>query len=229
MCSTEQDRMMASPRDSFGLEMEMKPAQRVAQVTLVAVLVIAAAGIARASIPDRHGVFHGCVNSHTHVLTVRTTSKCPHGTKSISWNERGATGARGKTGAAGRDGVVDAYSVTVSNLATVGTSGVFTPVVTSPKLPAGHYTWTASAALTSNDIANHATIDCDLINPVHDDQGTGAQAVLFGKGTLSYSGAITLTHSRTLSYGCVSDGNGNVTTQAAEATITLVPVHALHS
>jgi hypothetical protein len=50
------------------------------------------------------GVIHACYKSRSGALFVVKGGKCPRGTKSLSWNQRGPTGSTGQKGAAGAKG-----------------------------------------------------------------------------------------------------------------------------
>lgn len=70
---------------------------RVIMVAAGACGVIVAAGgatAALASIPSANGVIHGCYSS-TGALRVVNATTCPAGQKTLSWNQKGATGPAG--------------------------------------------------------------------------------------------------------------------------------------
>jgi hypothetical protein len=100
-----------------------------ANVTSVTALVFAMAGGAYAlsGVPDRGGVFHGCVSNSTGVLrVVKSASSCQkaktvrrHGKRvrlpgefAVAWNQKGQPGANGANGINGTDGQNGATKVT---------------------------------------------------------------------------------------------------------------------
>jgi hypothetical protein len=79
------------------------------RLTLVAVAVVAALGLAAAvgaSIPDGGGVIHGCYNPSGGLRVIDTTSggKCSPGDKAVNWNVQGPTGPQGPQGQKGDKG-----------------------------------------------------------------------------------------------------------------------------
>jgi hypothetical protein len=89
-----------------------------ANVVATGALFIALGGGAYAvsGIPDRSGVFHGCVSNRTNLLrVVRSTSSCHKakgrgvrrdpGEFAVSWNQRGVRGVQGVEGVQGVQGV----------------------------------------------------------------------------------------------------------------------------
>ena len=68
-------------------------------------LFIAATGFAVGAIPSRTGAIHACYKTRSGALFVVNGSKCPKGTKSLAWNQRGPTGSTGQKGATGAQGV----------------------------------------------------------------------------------------------------------------------------
>jgi hypothetical protein len=68
----------------------------------------------QASIPDAHGVIHGCYSTNGAKATNgaqlnivdSAVASCNGNNTAISWNQRGPTGAKGATGSAGQDGSI---------------------------------------------------------------------------------------------------------------------------
>jgi hypothetical protein len=92
----------------------------------VVALVIAATGFAIAKIPGKGGVVHACYKKKGGALRVVKGTKCPRGTKALSWNQRGrkgSKGAAGSTGATGKTG--DAGTATA--FARVAADGTLEP------------------------------------------------------------------------------------------------------
>jgi hypothetical protein len=66
---------------------------------------LAAGGIAYASIPGPGGVIHGCyLKQGGNLRVVDSAASCKSSEGSLSWNQRGVTGATGTSGAAGTTG-----------------------------------------------------------------------------------------------------------------------------
>lgn len=70
-------------------------------------LFIAATGFSIAATRPS-GVIHACYKTRSGALFVVKGSKCPKGTKSLSWNQRGPAGSTGLKGAAGARGATGA-------------------------------------------------------------------------------------------------------------------------
>ena len=90
-------------------------------------LVAAGAGIeAIASIPDAHGVIHGCYSKSTGALRVIDSAKhkCPRGTKSLNWNQRGPRGPRGARGALATTPINVSYTTTRATAYTLKTNNL---------------------------------------------------------------------------------------------------------
>jgi hypothetical protein len=82
--------------------------RRLSLIAVAAVLALAVAPAAIAAIPAASGVIHGCYSTaSTHTLRVIDTakvSKCPSGTKSLTWSQRGPQGLQGIQGNQGPPG-----------------------------------------------------------------------------------------------------------------------------
>jgi hypothetical protein len=87
------------------------------RLAFVAILALAGAGIAFATIPDSAGVVHGCYSAKNGALRViDSTAKCASGELPLNWNQQGpkgdagpigpqgAVGPKGDTGATGPQG-----------------------------------------------------------------------------------------------------------------------------
>jgi hypothetical protein len=92
----------------------------VAAVATVALL--AAGGIAYATIPDSAGVIHGCYQQATGALRVidSATESCRSTEAALSWNQTGPPGPQGPAGPAGPQGSpgLSGYEVVTQNTAT---------------------------------------------------------------------------------------------------------------
>jgi len=75
-------------------------------IVALAALFIAVTGFALAAIPGRDRVIHACYKKQGGALSVVAGGKkCPRGTRALSWNQQGRTGANGPKGANGQAGV----------------------------------------------------------------------------------------------------------------------------
>jgi Collagen triple helix repeat (20 copies) len=77
-------------------------------VAAFAILMVAA-GVAYASIPDSTGVIHGCYTTGTGQLRVydsqsSTAKKCSSNERALTWNQQGPQGAQGPQGPQGAQG-----------------------------------------------------------------------------------------------------------------------------
>jgi hypothetical protein len=74
-------------------------------IVALAALFIAVGGFAFAAIPGPDGVIHACYKKRGGALSVVAGGKkCPRGTRALSWNQLGPTGAKGPKGANGTKG-----------------------------------------------------------------------------------------------------------------------------
>ncbi|HXB17000.1 MAG TPA: hypothetical protein VNV44_14790 [Solirubrobacteraceae bacterium] len=67
-------------------------------------LFVAVTGFAVGAIPNHKGVISACYKAKTGALSVLKGHKCPKGSRSLSWNQRGVSGVTGATGAKGTAG-----------------------------------------------------------------------------------------------------------------------------
>jgi hypothetical protein len=88
---------------------------RYALLVLALGIAVGGGAYALSAVPDRAGVFHGCVNKKTKVLRVvdsasqcrKTVRRGKHkqpGETAIAWNQKGAPGTNGTNGANGANG-----------------------------------------------------------------------------------------------------------------------------
>jgi hypothetical protein len=75
--------------------------RKLAVVSGIAMLGLAAAGIAYATIPDSGGVIHGCYDTKTGALRVIDAGSCAGKEGALNWNQTGPQGPPGPTGPAG--------------------------------------------------------------------------------------------------------------------------------
>lgn len=117
-------------------------------VALFAVFVAVGYAAAGSRIPDRAGVFYGCVNDQAGALRLLSDpSRCPKairldhrmvGERVVSWSQRGPVGATGRTGSAGASGADGA-----TRLGVRATSGAI--AMTCTQLQDGSYSCSGAA------------------------------------------------------------------------------------
>lgn len=123
--------------------------------------VIAAGGVAYATIPSADGTIYGCYHDKGGTLRVidDTVSQCRSTETAISWNQIGPQGPQGLKGEDGKDGADGAKG----DQGSAGTSQAFTVtgelinvsrggrgVVASKSVPAGSYVLSASVSALAN-------------------------------------------------------------------------------
>jgi len=110
---------LASARKGIGMKFLLSGRVRV--TALVAVVVgLAVGGIAYASIPDSHGVIHGCYQNGGNLRVIdSSTGSCRPSEVALNWNQTGPTGERGPTGGRGPTGStgISGYQVVTVNSA----------------------------------------------------------------------------------------------------------------
>ena len=127
---------------TFGKSLVSRPARTTAVVALV--LVLLAAGVAYAAIPDGSGVIHGCRDKRTGTLRVidSATSGCKAKETALNWSQ---TGPQGPVGPQGPQGAPDEARPSVAYSATGSQSlGSDYAQVVALTLPAGSYVLTAA-------------------------------------------------------------------------------------
>jgi hypothetical protein len=105
-------------------------------VAALAFLVIA--GTASGALPDKNGVFHGCVNKTTGALRlVGPRAHCKRGEKSVTFNQKGQPGTPGRNGSNGQNGT--------SVAARIRSTGPMTLSNSPQDYPLTANTWTQKA------------------------------------------------------------------------------------
>jgi hypothetical protein len=79
--------------------------ETLAGVVVVAVVGVAAAGVAFGAIPGVGGEIQGCYSKQGDLRVVNAASDCRKGEKALAWNQAGQDGQDGQDGQAGQDGV----------------------------------------------------------------------------------------------------------------------------
>src|SRR5581483_2006916 len=155
------------------------------------VAVLAASGIAYATIPDANGVIHGCYATKDGSLRVVDTGSggaCDaKKEKPLDWNRSGPTGPAGPTGVSH-----GYYSYGgILSFTTLGWS--FATVGQLKALPAGTYVVTARGLV--EDLPNDQEAECKLVAGGNDVQETLVDTYAVGSPRLPFtlSAAVTLT------------------------------------
>lgn len=175
-------------------------------VPIAIVVVLAAGGIAYASIPDSGGVIHGCyqkTNGSLRVIDTEAGGKCSSNENSLSWNQTGPAGPRGPS---------DAY------LASDGGKpiGLSPTTLVSLTLPAGNYTLIAKTGvydLSSADIvdcllqAGTSTLDEDKVRV------DGLTTTNDDNEFMDLIGVVSLASTGTVSVVCTSSNSASENTQ----------------
>lgn len=107
-------------------------------IGIVAGALLVGGGYALAT--TRDSVVRACVNPKTHALTVAVRGRCPRRYRSISWNQRGPSGAAGRAGRPGRPATVSIGTVTTEpagSAATVTNAGSSTRAILNFGIPSG--------------------------------------------------------------------------------------------
>jgi hypothetical protein len=172
------------------------------RAAMVAVVLTAAlaggASVALASIPDSHGVIHGCYQTAgtAHALKVinnRSTARCPRGYTSLNWNQAGPKGS---------SGVSHGYSTESIDGHTLSSSSN-TTVVATPKLPAGSYIVNATVSFTA--VTGENIVQCFLTHAPGNASG-GTVSANNGLTTIPLTAGITLTAPTTIAVQCAGSG-----------------------
>jgi hypothetical protein len=211
-------------------------------IALVGLLV--AGGVAYATIPDDHGVIHGCYTRSGGSLRVidAGVTNCSAKETALNWSvtgppgpagpagatgpqgvpgPQGSQGQQGLQGAQGQSGVSHAYygSATQSS---VGTSA--TTVVTMPSVPDGSYVITGLTKF--DDGLDEPFVDCWLyVNGAKIQETFGEIQLKSGLGELPVVFATTLTGGG--SFIELKCGSSDSTT-TADANLALVAVNAIN-
>jgi hypothetical protein len=82
----------------------LRKRRKLAVVSGIAILGLAAAGIAYATIPDSGGVIHGCYDTKTGALRVIDAGGCVSKEAALNWNQTGPQGPQGIQGVPGPQG-----------------------------------------------------------------------------------------------------------------------------
>ena len=129
--------------------------RRTAFLPLATVAVLAAGGIAYATIPDAGNVFHGCVKEDNGMLRLIDTSssgpsgRCRENETAVSWNQTGPPGEAGANGDPGPPGVSGLQTVTLASI-----SNSVSPKEAAVLCPAGKRAIAGGAAILGGSVAS---------------------------------------------------------------------------
>jgi len=171
---------------------------RAAAVT--ALLLAAVAGttsIALASIPDSHGVIHGCYQTkgtahNLKVINNKVTARCPRGYSALNWNQAGPKGPAGLS---------HGYSTESIDGHTLGSSSE--TVVATATLPAGSYIVNATVTVTAATGENIA--QCFITNASGNASG-GTVSANNGITTIPLTAGLTLSAPAVIAVQCAGSG-----------------------
>jgi hypothetical protein len=193
----------------------MRTPVRAAMVATVFIAaVVGGTSIALASIPDSHGVIHGCYQTtgtahNLKVVNNRVTAHCPRGYTSLNWSQ---------TGPKGSSGLSHGYSTESIDGHTLSSSSN-TTVVATAKLPAGSYIVDATVSFTA--VTGENIVQCFLTNAPGNASG-GTVSANNGLTTIPLTAGVTLTAPATIAVQC--SGSGATTGE----NISAIAVNALN-
>ena len=195
--------------------------------TVAVFLALGGGAYALSGIPDRGGVFHGCVSNRTGVLRViKSASSCQkakargkhktRGESAITWNQQGPPGLKGLQGGQGVQGQKgDTGAAGPSDIHIVGVGAVSindsnVKVVASLTVPAGSYLLGASLKAERTSAAGTSTgVSCSLEegNPAApttfwDTKDTSTLNDASVRDSLTLAGADTFNATKTINVAC---------------------------
>lgn len=193
----------------------MRTPVRVATMALVLSAAVAGgATVALASIPDSHGVIHGCylTKGTVHNLNVvnnRVTARCPRGYSALNWSQTGPRGAVGLSRGYSEESI---DGITLS-------SSSNTTVVTTATLPAGSYIVNATVSFTA--VTGENIVQCFLTHAPGNASG-GTVSANNGLATIPLTAGVTLTAPAKIAAQCSGSG------QTTGENVTAIAVNALN-
>ena len=180
----------------------MRTPLRAAAVAAALLAVLAGAtSVALASIPDSHGVIHGCYQTSgtAHKLTVinnAVTAHCPRGYSGLNWSQAGPKGSPGSAG------LSHGYSTESIDGRTLSESSDTTVVATST-LPAGSYIVNATVTFTA--VTGENIAQCFITGAGGSASG-GTVAANNGITTIPLTAGITLSSPAAIAVQCAGSG-----------------------
>jgi hypothetical protein len=190
------------------------PLRAAAVAMVLTAVVVAGTSAALASIPDAHGVIHGCYQASgtAHELKVinnHVTARCPRGYSSLNWSQ---------TGKKGPSGLSHGYSAESIDGFTLSSSSN-TTVVATAKLPAGSYIVNATVSFTA--VTGENIVQCFLTHAPGNASG-GTVSANNGLTTIPLTAGVTLAAPATIAVQC--SGSGSTTGE----NISAIAVNALN-
>jgi hypothetical protein len=195
---------------TFGLSRIPRPSATM--VVAFIALFIAATGFAVGAIPARNDAIHACFKTRNGALSILKGTKCPKGSRSLSWSQQGPKGSSGRNGAAGAAGAKGANGGqgpqgAKGDAGTAGTAAAYARVALDGSLEPGD-----SGRQNKNIIA---------VDVEHD--------VTTGEGHYCFGGLPFGVASAMVSPDSAGDINGNVITSVAvQRGVTLGSCDAAH-
>jgi hypothetical protein len=201
------------------MRLSFQPARRLLTgrtlpVVAAAALLTVAGGVAGAATASGTSTVHACYSTKTRALSLARGSRCPSGTRAISWSQSGPKGPAG---------VVTGYNSTNGKTG-VSLAGEFSEVlITSITLPAGHYLISSTANAVG--ISTTSSANCEIEGPAGTVGYDATDLAANFDGTIALSGAVTLTSRSSIALDCF--GTSGVGIQWGE--LSAVPVAAISS
>lgn len=199
-------------------------------------VVLAAAGIALAAIPDSSGVIHACYQTNKGTLrVVESATSCAASETSLDWNRTGPQGPQGPQGNPGPQGPQgdpgpqgpagpsSAYATAnaLVNDIDFGPS-VFPTEIESLSVPAGSYVVSASG----DDQTGDGGLICKINNgAVASDEWTSPQD---GIGSYSMLGTVSFSSPGTIELDCVGASFNTVSPYMANNKLVAIQVGSLN-
>lgn len=209
--------------------------RRLHWVGIVAVVVLAAGGIAYADIPDAAKVIHSCYSQATGTWRPIDTEAtppqtCKKGETALEWGQTGPPGPPGAPGAPGAPGVENAYYT--SSRSQINLPGSYTTIL-SLSLPAGSWSMNATVNL-ANFSGQRVPVLCSLWSPTSEVNtvlsiaglaswpGSGGDSI-----TLPLSGTVTFNGAGTVELQCLSNSGTSAVALADARQMTALSVSNL--
>jgi hypothetical protein len=200
----------------------------------IAGALLAAGGIAYATIPDSSGVIHACYKTNQGTLRVIDTGQgqtCSNSEASINWSQTGPQGQQGPQGPQGPTGPSDVYSVDGYGQPVKGISPsptVTENLATTPTLPAGSY-FVQSEVEIRNSQPVYSEYFCDLVDSssnVYQEARVDADANTTWV-TVPVQAVVTLGSADTISFQCSS--NSSYGSDAFNWQLAAIKIGTVHS
>jgi hypothetical protein len=160
-----------------------------------------ATSVALASIPDSHGVIHGCYQKsgtahNLRVINNAVTAHCPRGYSGLNWSQAGPKGSPGRAGLSHGYSTesIDGHSLSESSNTTV---------VATSKLPAGSYIVNATVTFTA--VSGENIVQCFITGASGNTSG-GTVSSNNGITTIPLTAGVTLRSPATIAVQCAGSG-----------------------